>query len=419
MPRPLLPTVLAACLVYSAACGDRHAAESSGEVVVDTLASGSVTITSPPDAGWSDSTRWRLEPVLRLGSGADDDPDGPDAFGRIADVAIDPEGNVFVLDAEAAEVRVFDRSGFFVGTVGHRGEGPGELDEPYGFVFDGRGRIWVGDSGNRRYSAFEVQGRYVGAFPSVIEDGSVAGQMRLAGNTLIDVADIAESAESTGSDRSSPTTNSGPALLAFRVDEVLAPVDTLWLGAGRPAAFTERRGDDVTGTGPPFSAARVQAVGPDGSIWTGSGDHYALYQLSPAGDTVRSIRREVEPRALSEVDSARVAQWFASALGRGLVDDTPRLPRHYPYFSRMVATEDGEFWLYRERGREGGERGGEGGEFDVFDAEGVYLGSVATRLAAGTGPGSVHPYITRDHLVGVEVDSLGMGSVVVYRIVRP
>ncbi len=48
-------------------------------------------------------------------------------FGIIKDVAIDKEGRVVVLDFSYQEIRLFDRSGTFVTTVGRQGEGPGEF----------------------------------------------------------------------------------------------------------------------------------------------------------------------------------------------------------------------------------------------------------------------------------------------------
>ncbi len=48
-------------------------------------------------------------------------------FGSVWDVEIDQKGRVLVLDFVNQEVRVFDRSGAFLTTVGRQGEGPGEF----------------------------------------------------------------------------------------------------------------------------------------------------------------------------------------------------------------------------------------------------------------------------------------------------
>ena len=48
-------------------------------------------------------------------------------FGSITDVATDGLGTIFIMDAEYQEVRLFDLSGNRLGTLGRRGEGPGEF----------------------------------------------------------------------------------------------------------------------------------------------------------------------------------------------------------------------------------------------------------------------------------------------------
>src|SRR5215207_9860861 len=70
----------------------------------------------------SGQPRARYEPVLRIGS-----LDGPpsETFGWIADMATDSRANVFVLDAQAPEIRWFDSTGTYRGSVGRKGAGPG------------------------------------------------------------------------------------------------------------------------------------------------------------------------------------------------------------------------------------------------------------------------------------------------------
>ena len=61
--------------------------------------------------------------TLQLG----DDRGGHETFGSIGDVAVGSAGKVFVLDAHAQEIRVFDSSGRFMETFGGIGDGPMEF----------------------------------------------------------------------------------------------------------------------------------------------------------------------------------------------------------------------------------------------------------------------------------------------------
>lgn len=62
--------------------------------------------------------------VLRIGAA---NTDGPDAFGNIADIAMSPSGDIFVLDEQAQEVLIFDSNGRFVQSIGGVGDGPMEF----------------------------------------------------------------------------------------------------------------------------------------------------------------------------------------------------------------------------------------------------------------------------------------------------
>lgn len=76
--------------------------------------------------------------------------DGPphEVFGRIADVAMDPWGNVYVLDAAARQVRMFDSRGEFQAALGSRGRGPGSFSSPRALRHDGEAQLYVLDRRN-------------------------------------------------------------------------------------------------------------------------------------------------------------------------------------------------------------------------------------------------------------------------------
>jgi hypothetical protein len=68
---------------------------------------------------------WQLEEVWRIG-GDDEDV----IFGQIVQAVADPEGNVYLLDAQLCNVQVFSPRGEHIGTLSREGEGPGEMSTP-------------------------------------------------------------------------------------------------------------------------------------------------------------------------------------------------------------------------------------------------------------------------------------------------
>jgi len=71
--------------------------------------------------------------------------DGPSyaVFGRIADVALDGGGRIYVLDGFADEIRQFEPDGEFRRSFGGRGDGPTEFRDPIGMAFTSSGTLAV------------------------------------------------------------------------------------------------------------------------------------------------------------------------------------------------------------------------------------------------------------------------------------
>ena len=77
--------------------------------------------------------------VLRLGS----EEEGPELFGAITDVEVDPDGNFVVLDMSTQQVRVFDPRGRYLSGFGGFGDGPMEFRDAARLNVLADGRIVV------------------------------------------------------------------------------------------------------------------------------------------------------------------------------------------------------------------------------------------------------------------------------------
>ena len=62
-------------------------------------------------------------------------------FGRITGLAGDSAGRVYVADAQADEIRMYDVEGTFLRRVARRGSGPGEVQSPCCLALDESGRL--------------------------------------------------------------------------------------------------------------------------------------------------------------------------------------------------------------------------------------------------------------------------------------
>lgn len=73
-------------------------------------------------------------------------------------------GRVYVADAGNARVMVYDLEGAFVRQVGGRGVDTGGLDSPYDVAVDGSGNLWVADNGLQKVVVYGADGQALTAY---------------------------------------------------------------------------------------------------------------------------------------------------------------------------------------------------------------------------------------------------------------
>jgi hypothetical protein len=107
------------------------------------------------DGALTAEERWVATEGLRIGA---TDDEGPELFGNIGAITADPDGDIYVLEYQIQEFRVFDISGNHARTFGRRGEGPGEWVGAAGLTFAPDGSLWVWDPNGGRFSSFSTTG---------------------------------------------------------------------------------------------------------------------------------------------------------------------------------------------------------------------------------------------------------------------
>lgn len=91
--------------------------------------------------------------------------EGPDTFNGPSDVAIAPNGDIFVGDGHGentnARIVKFSKDGTFIKAWGKRGSAAGEFGTPHALAFDSRGRLFVGDRDHNRIQIFSQDGAFL------------------------------------------------------------------------------------------------------------------------------------------------------------------------------------------------------------------------------------------------------------------
>jgi len=84
------------------------------------------------------------------------------------DIAFAPNGELVVTDGYGnPRIVRFSADGKLLGQFGKRGTGPGEFQLPHNVVIDNRGRIYVSDRDNQRVEVFDAAGKYLSEWDHV------------------------------------------------------------------------------------------------------------------------------------------------------------------------------------------------------------------------------------------------------------
>ena len=97
---------------------------------------------------WQKSPKVSIELVRKIGD--IDTEDENVAFNYPSDVAVDKDGNIYILDTGNSRIQKFGPDGNYLATIGRKGQGPGEFIMPDGIDFDRDGNLVVADSAQSR-----------------------------------------------------------------------------------------------------------------------------------------------------------------------------------------------------------------------------------------------------------------------------
>jgi hypothetical protein len=341
---------------------------------------------------WSLPAHGPLPSVRRIGRIGCPTCEGVTQFYSIADLALDEDNRLYVLDQAAPFVREFTVDGTTVRSFGSAGQGPGEFRTPSALLLLEHGGLEVVDVLARRRTQMHADGaptgsRLFGQFPVAV------ARSGLQGPTYAAVTDFR-----------SPT-------LAVEVwPEDGEPRELFRFDAGFP------RGKD----GEP-SLFVALAASQDGRFAAGDGSmDYRIRVFGRDGrklnDIVRDIARVRRTPAEMVTERERVirTQARADALRRvearrsGPPGTARPVEEIKPHFLSSALRYDplGRLWVRTERGSLVETI------FDVFDGEGRWLGEVRAGERIG------RYFVGRDYLAGVTFDEDEVQYVSLYRVTQ-
>ena len=354
--RGVLAGLLLFALARPATAGEwkGHTATRDGAVIVEN-----------PAKGFEAPLVRDLELLWTIGGETDDEDE---MFGVIADVALDADGNVYLLDAQLNEVKIFDADGNFLRSIGREGEGPGEFRRAGSLLLEPDGRVAVIQTVPARVVLLEPEGDPAGEAPLPKPDGGgfqlVMGAKRRGGNTVMLFA-------RQGMDAST---------MAWKRETFLASVDA----QGHLGARYVTRENIVGGAAPELNDAtwmtfdRRWTIGPDGRVYAcPSFADYEVHVWAKDGRLERIVRREYEHRP-RDAKEKKFFRTLFSFYAKMIPNCTVTVADDCPDIQNVWVRDDGTLWVLSSRGSRD-HPDGTLGVFDVYNPEGQFVRTVTLR----------------------------------------
>jgi len=327
-----------------------------------------VTIISNPKAPLHGPGALRLEEDLSIGN----DPGGPDReLGRPWYIAVSDSGEIFVMDQAEACVKVFSTAGTFIRSIGRKGQGPGELQNPNSIFLTADGRLFFEDF-YRGLNLFGPDGRFREFFSTA---GFVDILVTPEGRIVARVNTV--EADRPGKQiRVFDSTIRSEAAFPFRPDEPRDP------------NIVE-----------PFAGGFCWALIGDQGLAVSYEGNYDIEIRSLEGTLLRRIRKEYEPVKISAEEIERHQKVL-----RGRKMDVP--PAHAALRGLWADDESRLIVMTHERAGDG-----QSIIYDVFDPDGRCLVKLPV-------PEEIRPQVWKgDRMYALAEDADGNPRIVVSRLV--
>ncbi len=323
-------------------------------------------------------TRMYITEDLRIGTvkGSDEY-----MFGEIQEIAVDDDGQIFVLDTKKTLINVYDKNGLYKKTIGRHGQGPGELQAPQRMKKTWQDEIFVEDHGARAFVFYTLDGQYsrrvtyssVFIFTTGIDSlGNIVGIMQTPGKN-------------------------GNMHVINRYDPELNYLHTF----GYPIEWDRSEYNY-------FKSWLKWAVFKGDHVIFAFSENYELYIYDAQGSLIQKIEKKYKPVKISEEELA-----YMRSVVRLPSNVKNIVPKHHDAFQRISVDEKDRIFVQTwEKTKDG-----KGFIYDVFGPDGICFARVPLHFNFGRFPLHLSPLVWKNGKVYArEEDKDGYQFVVRYSV---
>lgn len=352
--------VLLAAAVLTAALAAASTATAGSWKGKTTTADGVKTVSNPAQ-GFQDPATIKVPELWRLGGDTDNDDE---LFGVIADIDVADNGDVYLLDNQLNEIKIFSKDGQYKRSIGHEGEGPGEFRTPIAMYFTKGGNVAVAQIMPGKIVLLTKDGQPAGEqpLPQAADGGFqiIQGAKERGGNNVVFLSrQQFDQATKKWSRQSFLAGVEGDK----QVCQYASKENVINMAA---AEMNDAQWDTFE---------RRWAVGPDGKVYAcNSHDNYEITVYNPDGKVDEVITRDYkqQPRPEKEKEfMTRVMGHYAKMIPGCKVTISDVDKDIHSIFVR----DDGSLWVLTGAGSRDLPKGTMG-VFDVFNPKGQFVKTV-------------------------------------------
>ena len=283
-----------------------------------------------------------LEEEFTIGEGESEE----EMFSEMTSVAVDNDGNIYILDRKEKKVKVFDSAGKFVRKFGKQGQGPGEMNMPIAVQITPNNELVVEDVVNRKLMFFSSEGEFLKSISTAKAAGLAAIVLDSKGN-LIGQAVVPAEKKLIREIK--------------KYDKDLNPLFTI-----DTIDFTSI----IEGKINPYRLALFYVLGREDNIIYGYPEEYEIEIFNPEGKLIRKILKEYDPVKITKEDQEEFMDRLP--VEAAMIKDRIEFPKSFPAYQSFLRDDQGRIFVRTF------EKGGKEREyfFDVFDAEGLYIAKI-------------------------------------------
>ena len=296
-------------------------------------------------------------------------------FSQLIDVGVDGEENIYILDFLEAHIKVFNKSGEYLSTIGRRGQGPGEIQRPMNIYITPGNEILINDRGARYLHFITLGGRYIRS----IYQGRLSRPKVDTQNNIVARQTIMNTNEVR--------------FVLKKFDSELNALFTIF-------SYERELSSGVLNL---FAPRCYWEISKDDTIIWGYADKYEFQIHDSDGRLIRKIIKVHNPVMITKEEKQ---EWTESRYGEQGVPPDLKVSwkPHHNVFQFMNVDDEGRIFVQTY------EKTTDGSDYycDVFDSEGKYVAKI---------PLKTQPWVwKRGKLYAIEEDEAGYQYVKRYKV---